>query len=316
MKYPTVIATSVIRSTHQGDSHGGVYLIDLNGETVRQVIDWDDASINWEGRGGDRGLRGIAFHDGLVYIAASDEIFIYTPDFVQVETIRNRYLRHCHEIFIVDDKLYLTATGFDSILVYDLRGKRFVQGYTVRYGGVKKRLAQLRQRVMPAMSVFDPHGEQGPFSADTTHINNIFVKDDNIYLSGTAMGVALRIHDNQLSRFANIPYGTHNTRPFKDELLLNDTLGERIVRLRDNDLIATYPLPQYRDDQLLQNNLPQDHAKQAFGRGLCVWGDYLIGGSSPATVSIYHLSEAWAVKHVNITMDVRNAIHGLEVWPF
>ena len=62
-KLPRVIATSVVRSAHQGESHGGVYLIDLNSGQYDQVIDWNDESINWEGRGGDRGLRGIAFHN-------------------------------------------------------------------------------------------------------------------------------------------------------------------------------------------------------------------------------------------------------------
>jgi len=32
--------------------------------------------IDWVGRGADRGLRGIVFYDGNIYIAASDEIFI------------------------------------------------------------------------------------------------------------------------------------------------------------------------------------------------------------------------------------------------
>jgi len=62
-KLPRVIATSVVRSAHQGESHGGVYLIDLNSGQYDQIIDWNDESINWEGRGGDRGLRGIAFHN-------------------------------------------------------------------------------------------------------------------------------------------------------------------------------------------------------------------------------------------------------------
>ena len=63
--------------------------------------------------------------------------------------------------------------------------------------------------------------------------------------------------------------------------------------------------------------LPQDHARQAFGRGLCVLGEGLIaGGSSPATVSVYDLSVPRALKTINLTMDVRSTIHGLEVWPF
>jgi len=76
-KLPRVIATSVVRSAHQGESHGGVYLIDLNSGQYDQVIDWNDESINWEGRGGDRGLRGIAFHNNRVFLAVSNEIFVY-----------------------------------------------------------------------------------------------------------------------------------------------------------------------------------------------------------------------------------------------
>src|SRR5437764_12797917 len=45
------------------ESHRGVYLIDINSGQYDQVIDWNDESSNWEGRGGDRGLRGIAFHN-------------------------------------------------------------------------------------------------------------------------------------------------------------------------------------------------------------------------------------------------------------
>ena len=78
---PRMIATSVVRATNQGESHGGVYLVDLLGGSFEQVIDWNEASISWEGRGADRGLRGIAFHEDLVLLAASDEIFVYDTEF-------------------------------------------------------------------------------------------------------------------------------------------------------------------------------------------------------------------------------------------
>src|SRR5687767_779374 len=103
MQLPQVIASSVIRSAHQGQSHGGVYIVDLESEQWRQVIDWDDPAINWEGRGADRGLRGIALHQGEVYLAASDEIFVYGPGFKMARSFRNRYLKHCHEICIYND---------------------------------------------------------------------------------------------------------------------------------------------------------------------------------------------------------------------
>jgi thiamine monophosphate kinase len=58
-------------------------------------------------------------------------------------------------------------------------------------------------------------------------------------------------------------------------------------------------------------------ARQGFGRGLCAAGDTLIaGGSSPSTVSIYDVDAGQRVAAVNLSMDIRNAIHGLELWPF
>lgn len=126
--YPTVIATSVIRSAQQGESHGGVYLVDLNSGTYRNVIDWDDESISWEGRGGDRGLRGVAFHDGLVYLAASDEVFVYDRDFKRIGSIVNKHLIYCHEVFIYENTLYLTSTRYDSILLYNLDENTFRRG--------------------------------------------------------------------------------------------------------------------------------------------------------------------------------------------
>jgi hypothetical protein len=54
-----LIATSVVRGGHQGESHGGVYLVDFDDQSNQQVIDWDTADIDWQGRGWDRGLRGI-----------------------------------------------------------------------------------------------------------------------------------------------------------------------------------------------------------------------------------------------------------------
>ncbi|MCH8160115.1 MAG: hypothetical protein IIA08_09595, partial [Proteobacteria bacterium] len=58
-------------------------------------------------------------------------------------------------------------------------------------------------------------------------------------------------------------------------------------------------------------------ARQGFGRGLCLVGDrFVAGGSSPSTISLYDLDTNQTVGSVNLTMDIRNAIHGLEPWPF
>ena len=112
----TLIATSVVRGSRQGESHGGVYLLDLDQGQAAQAIDWNTANIDWQGRGWDRGLRGIAFDGDRVFIAASDELFEYTPEFEQVASYRTPFLKHCHEIVRYERRLYLTSTAYDSIL--------------------------------------------------------------------------------------------------------------------------------------------------------------------------------------------------------
>jgi hypothetical protein len=119
-RLPTVVFSSVVRSTQQSESHGGVYLLDLETEHLTQMIDWDDQSIDLSQRGGDRGLRGIAFWEDRMYLAAADEIFVYDPGFKLVGSIKNPYLRHCHEINTGGGKLFLGSVGYDTILDYDI----------------------------------------------------------------------------------------------------------------------------------------------------------------------------------------------------
>ena len=55
---PTLIATSVVRGSQQGESHGGIYLVDFENQIAEIMVDWDDSGIDFTGRGWDRGLRG------------------------------------------------------------------------------------------------------------------------------------------------------------------------------------------------------------------------------------------------------------------
>ncbi len=61
---PTLIATSVVRGSAQGESHSGIYLVNFAERWVDQVVDWDTSEIDFTGRGWDRRLRGIAFFAG------------------------------------------------------------------------------------------------------------------------------------------------------------------------------------------------------------------------------------------------------------
>ncbi|MEX0808671.1 MAG: hypothetical protein WD044_08075 [Dongiaceae bacterium] len=318
-RLPTVICTTVVRSAHVGDSHGGVYIVDLESGAIRQALDWNDGSIDWSGRGGGRGLRGIAFHGDEIYIAASDEIFVYDRDFRVRRSIRNRYLGLCHEIQIVEGKLYLTATATDSILVYDIATGRFTAGYCVRNSGAEK-----PETARLAFGAFDPEGDRGPKPGDTTHINSVWVEGGVIYIGGVHLARLIAIDRDGPGAYARIPTWTHNARPFRGGVLANSTGSDSIGWFdRTGNPLRHYQIPQFPADSLEHADLPQDYARQAFGRGLCLYepagsgpAALLIGGSSPATLSVYRLETGERLKTVTLTMDVRNAVHGLEIWPF
>ena len=323
---PRVLCSSVIRSVHQGESHGGVYLVDLRAGIAERVIDWSDDSIDWEGRGGDRGLRGIAFHDGLIYLAASDEVFVYDREFNQRGSFRNRYLKHCHEINVAGDRLYLASTGYDSVLELDLASQNFSRAWMLRYRSSAKLVKRLGRRPRPRSRLYDPLGNDGPTPADTTHINNVWPHEGAVYACGTRLGAMWEIsladrpgdRTGGVSAFATVPFGTHNARPFRDGVLFNHTASDRIVYAeRTGATRASLALPTYPPEALAHADLPGDLARPNFGRGLAVLGDsVVIGGSSPATITAFELDGGERLASVNITMDVRNAVHGLEVWPF
>ena len=321
MRLPMVLVSSVIRSKHKGESHGGVYLVDLESGRFEQVVDWDTVDIDWAGRGEDRGLRGIAFHRGEVWIAASDEIFVFDRAFRIVRSFRNPFLRHCHEMCIAGGRLYLTSTGFDSVLVFDLDSGRFVWGYTMRDPSV----APAPPATLVAESgPFDPAGAAGPAPGDTVHINNVHVEAGTLFVAALRLPTLFTLSAHGLDRYASVPVGTHNARPLAwhgTQGVLANCTHDDVIRLMDRDgaVLREYPVPAYPEAELLHANLPRDHARQAFGRGLCVIADGLFcAGSSPSTVSVYDLGSERPepLRRINLTMDVRNAVHGLAVWPY
>jgi hypothetical protein len=307
-KLPTLVATSVVRGAQQGDSHGGIFTIDFNTQEVRQHVDWNTGEIDFEGRGADRGLRGIEFDSDFIYVAASDELFRYDRNFRISSSFRNPYLKHCHEIARMDRTIFLTSTGFDSLLAFDIDQNNFVWGMQI-------------QRILGGWqgAVFDPRTGIGPTPSNHFHINMVHVDGSGIYVSGLRTKAMLHINSKlEVNAVCNIPEGAHNAQPFRDGVLVNDTQSDA-VRYSGRDgankafKVITYDEKEIEFAGVDDSNL----ARQGFGRGLCVVNDNLVAaGSSPSTITLYDIESEETVASVNLTMDIRNAIHGLEVWPY
>jgi len=314
--FSKIITTSVIRSTQQGESLGGIYVIDLNSAKTKKVIDWNKMDIDWAGRGADRGLRGIAFHDKKIYIAASDEIYEYDQKFILNNSYKNKYLKHCHEIYIFENKLYLTSTGYNSILEFDLKSKKFVQGYYLKFTKIKVKLSVF-VKTRPTLVMYNSNRNNGPKLGDIVHLHNVFIEKNKIYFAGTKLNRLFYIEDRKIKIYGNIPFYTHNARPYKNGLLYNHTAFNGVEYIdKKGKSLKFFKIKEYPNERLLNLNIPKDHVRKSFCRGLCVYKKYIIVGLSPATISIYKIGEQKPLKTINISMDIRNAIHGLEIWPF
>ena len=305
---PKLIATSVVRGSQQGDSHGGVYTIDFSKQDITQHVDWNTTDIDFRGRGWDRGLRGIEFYAGRVYIAASDELFVYDQDFNLLSSHKNTYLKHCHEICCKDNILFLTSTGFDSLLAFNMDTEVFSWGLFI-----DKEAGEWRGQP------FDPEEKKGPSQINEFHINNVGVEASGVYLSGLHTLSLLHIDENFLiSEFTSLPAGAHNAMPFSNGLLFNDTKSNCVRYASRDGKEHIFPVPMYDESTLEFFGVDDSKvARQGFARGLCTFNEqFVVAGSSPSTISVYDLESGDRVTSVNLTMDIRNAIHGLEVWPY
>jgi len=317
-RLPSVLVTSVVRSTQKGESHGGVYIVDLQSGRAEQVVDWDRPDIRWDGRGGDRGLRGAAVVGDEVYIAGADEVLVFDRAFTLRRTFRNRYLGECHEIFVDGPTLYLTSTPFDSILELDLPSGRFRRGHIIEWVG---RIAtgpdgQPQRRRSLGYRVFDPESAAGPEDAETTHINSVWVENGSVFACGVNIERLVVLDGSVLRPYGVVPLWTHNARPFRGGLLYNSTGSDSVCWTElDGRPRRHWPIVHQPADKLLNTDVPQDHARAAFARGLCTTGDLVIVGSSPSTVTAYRLDSDEIVASVNLSMDIRNCVHGLTLWP-
>ena len=297
----------MIRGSQEGESHGGVYLVDLVGARARQVIDWDIAEIDWQGRGWDRGLRGIAFDGERVFIAASDELLVYNARFEKLASYRCRYLKHCHEISRYRRRLYLTSAGFDSILGFDLDINRFSFGLHVT-----------RDRKGLRGAPFQPNDRRGPPVGNELHLNTVTCDSGALYLSGLNSGGLHAYTGRYIRQVATLPGGARNARPHRDGVLFNDTEKNLVRFVPFEGEQKAFRVPYYNPAVLTHTDLGDPRiARQAFARGLCLLDDSVIAaGSSPATITLHDLDAMQTKLSINLSTDVRNVIHGVEVWPF
>jgi hypothetical protein len=152
------------------------------------------------------------------------------------------------------------------------------------------------------------------------HINQVHCTQGGLYITGLRTGGMMLFNGKSIEMAAELPSGTHNAQPFRDGVLFNDTEANavRYAGRGEGREDRAIPVPAYPVSELTHREVDQSGlARQRFARGLCVISDRVVaGGSSPSTITLYDLAANGILMSVNLTMDVRNAIHGLAVWPY
>lgn len=300
-----LLASSVVRGDQQDADLGGLFLVDLEAQSVTRSVSLAEAKIDWSGRGRELGLRGIAFDNERIYCVASDELFAFSPKFELIESWRNPYLKFCRGIAIFEGKLFITSSGFDSIVAFDLQQQRFDWALQI-----------LSQGFETGSRPFDPMSDDGPIMIAKLDIRDIHCDATGMYI--TCERGLIRFSGNAITTAVELPPGSQNARPFRDGVLFNDAQAGvlRYAGRGEGEEDRALPVPQYYD--VSKRELCNDPlATAGFARGLCQLSDTVIaGGSSPAAISVYDLVANRTLLSVRLFSDARSSIHSIAAWPF
>lgn len=180
-----VYCTTVSRGVSQGE-HGALYRVDLvTGEAVKLLTYLDE--IDYSGRGGDRGLRGLILHDDMLYVAAANHVLKVSLDGEVVAKFEHKNLGFLHDMQKTDTGFLVVSTKYDCVMEYNFAINDWVNCY----------------RINEHMTVVaeDPNTQLPPHNL--WHLNSI----NDFFVSGLRTGGALHIYS---SDFVVAPLGIHN----------------------------------------------------------------------------------------------------------
>jgi hypothetical protein len=304
-----LIATTVVHGAEPGQVHGGAYLVDLVNRGVFRTIELDSNDIEWFGEEGGRGLRGIAFDGETIYIAAGNALLAYDKRFRLLESWRNPYLLNSRGICIFERKLFLTSSGNDCILAFDLDEKKF-------HWAMQIKSEQFQFRPV----TFDPLEADGPLPINKLHLTNVQCGEEGMYIGGLDTGGVLHFNGTAIQMSVELPRGAQDARFLRKGVVFNDSRNGviRYSGREDGKEDRAISVPFFTPSDHSRNDPDEARSlKRGYARGLCVLsGASVAGGSTLAGVSVYDLRNNKRLMTVNFTKNVREAINCIEALPW
>ena len=293
-----IIFTTVVRAAKLGQVHGGLFVVDYPSKNLIFESTCDEDFSGDNERGGERGLRGIAFGDGCVYVAGSNSIQILGAD--KFDTLATKYhdeFDSIHEICYHDDYLWVTSTGNDCVVkldkvlnivdVWHITGQQHENHHTISGKTIVNSSTDLKDRL---------------------HINSISAHNDRVVFAGCMTP----LYDfDTLQEIQGLQVGgfTHNFEEFPDMVISNKTHAKHLEVITPYDRIF-YPIPSYRghikyvSDKIAEPN---------WIRGMVRHENLIFIGSSPARILVFDLDKRSFIDELNFSDDPRHCIHGIEL---
>jgi hypothetical protein len=302
-----LIATTIVHGADAVETHGSLYLIDLQAQEVHRVFSLESRDIEWFGEEGGRGLRGIALDRDWLYLAAGHRLLALDRRFRQTASWENPYLADCRGICVHDGKLYVVSAGNDCVVRFDLKAKEFDWAMQIQ-----SEYFQFK----PAY--FDPRSDEGPLFINKLRLRSVHCDEGGMRIAGLSTGGLLHFNGSSIHMSVELPQGAQDARFFRKGIVFNDSRAGvvRYVGQEDESEDRAIRVPFF---------MPFDHQphepdevrmlKRGYARGLCILSRVAVaGGSTPAGVSIYDLRAGKKRLTVNFTKNVREAVNDIAAW--
>lgn len=332
---PKIIASSVIRSVNRGESHGGLYVVDFEKETVEQKLDWDYPHIRWTEGGGDKGLRGLVFYGDHLYAAGATHLFKFDRDFRLVDKYTCPCFDGTHELWLYENIIYTISNQFDAILAFDPKNEEWLTGYQHK--------VETDHETDISFSVFNPM-EDCLTRTDSLHLDSVSVHDDRLYYAGSTTKYLYHVsllklcaisfnmvyktldcdthscssEDLDLQKIKLFHKDTHNAQLYGDGVIYNRSIeSQTCYQDFEPHLVNQWDTPKI-PQHTLQNVYSGDHARVAYTRGMVVLGSYICVGTSPAMICLYDIEQGTGtdpLMFAQISLDIRNTICGIANYP-
>jgi len=280
-----VLVTSLHRTAHAGQAHGFLIEIDWGRKRVTQKIEapplW--SHFGARGRGGRRGLRGITYYNGLIWIASCDCLVGLTPEGLRAERmISHPYMSHIHEIEGAADGIWVTSTNGNGVFQINERQEVLKEGW-------------IEGAPTQDMRV---HMEK---HYDRFHVNTVFFADNDVCAYSSTTGKVYKMWPGPVTEIAQLERRCHNVGRTKFGWIRNVS-SESIVKVGDHEI----PTPVRGEKSELTS--------PGWLRGMAWLTDTrILVGSSPATLFEIDVVERKVVGEMQLEEDVGWTTHGIYV---